>query len=243
MIPLHAENPRPRAGGHGPTLALILAVLGCGPLPPPGEGGSPGEPAGARAEEGAGTVAEAGQDTTLLVPPGYGTLRQDDITLHLQRGDLLVKVTPLEEWVIRLTAPDTYERLRGLAKAHGPRATGRTSASGATLFLVSFFSYEPDVTYQPEDLLLVNRGLRYRPRGIAPVTPSWGTQRLAQQETRMAVYAFDGDMDLETDLVVEYEDLRNDAWRERIVPLLEAERAKVKARAGYSSNPYLRIFR
>lgn len=75
------------------------------------------------------------------------------------------------------------------------------------------------------------------------MTPSWGTQRLAQQETRMAVYAFDGDMDLETDLVVEYEDLRNDAWRERIVPLLEAERAKVKARAGYSSNPYLRIFR
>jgi hypothetical protein len=97
---------------------------------------------------------------------------------------------------------------------------------------VSFFSYVPDVTYEPEDVLLVNRGLRYRPRGIAPVTPSWGTQRLGQQETQMAVYAYDGGMDLETDLVVEYQDLRNEIWRDQIVPLLRAELAKARARAG-----------
>ena len=88
------------------------------------------------------------------------------------------------------------------------------------------------MTYEPEDLLLVNRGLRYRPRGIAPVTPSWGTQRLQQQETRMAVYAFDAGMDLETDLVVEYQGLRNEIWRDGIVPLLKAEEAKVRARSG-----------
>ena len=40
------------------------------------------------------------------------------------------------------------------------------------------------------------------------------------------------DLDLERDLVVEYQGLRNEIWRERILPLLRAEMAKVRARAG-----------
>lgn len=169
---------------------------------------------------------------SLLVPAGYGTLRQDEISLRLQSGALLIKVTPLEEGIIRLTAPDTYERLRGLAEIHGPRATGGALPSQSSLFLVSLFSYQPDVTYEPEDLLLVNRGLRLRPQGIAPITPSWGTQRLGQQETRMAIYAFEGGIEWEADLVAEYQQLRNESWRDQILPLLQAERAKVRARAG-----------
>ena len=52
--------------------------------------------------ETAGTVAgrsPTGRAAELLVPPGNGTLRQDDITLTLEAGDLQLKVTPLEEWV------------------------------------------------------------------------------------------------------------------------------------------------
>jgi hypothetical protein len=166
------------------------------------------------------------------VAPGYGTLFQDAISPRLEGGNLQIKVTPLEEWVIRLTAPDTYARLNGLAETYGVRAARDAMAGSPSLFLVSLFSYEPNVTYEPEELLLVNRGLRFRPLGIAPITPSWGTQRLAQQETRMAIYAFGDGMDLTTDLVVEYRTLRNDSWRGRILPVLEAERAKVRARGG-----------
>jgi hypothetical protein len=201
------------------TLISTSLLLGCGIATAPG---APGE-----------TPAPEGQeDPSGQVPPGYGTLMQDQITLRIQEEYLLIKVTPLEEWVIRLTAPDTYARLQGMARSHGERAARSAMTSAPSLFLVSLFSYQPDVTYEPEDLLLVNRGLRYRPRGIAPVTPSWGTQRLQQQETRMAVYAFDGGMDLETDLVVEYQGLRNETWRDGIVPLLKAEEAKVRARSG-----------
>jgi len=167
-----------------------------------------------------------------MVAAGYGTLLQDAITPQLDGGDLQIKVTPLEEWVIRLTAPDTYKRLQGLGEIYGPRAALTAMAGDASLFLVSLFSYQPDVTYEPEELLLVNRGLRFRPLGIAPITPSWSTQRLAQQETRMAIYAFDESLDLTADLVVEYKTLRNDGWRGRILPLLDAERAKVRARGG-----------
>jgi hypothetical protein len=213
------------------VIFLLLPALVTGGCGPAGPGGEPPAPSGEEPAPGEGGEA-TGEDESLLVPPGYGTLMQDEITLRIRGGDLLIQVTPLEEWIIRLTAPDTYERMKGLAETHGERAGRRALSDDPTLFLVSLFSYEPDVPYQPEDLLLVNRGLRFRPEGIAAVTPSWGTQRLAQQETRMAVYAFGGDVDLERDLVVEYEGMRNAAWRERIVPRLQAELAKVKARAG-----------
>ncbi len=199
--------------------ASAFLWAGCGIHP------SPGSPDLEPAREQEGTPS-------LLVPPGFGTLTQDQITLRIQRGNLLIKVTPLEEWVIRLTAPDTYARLQGMVRTHGERAGAGAVSPPANLFLVSFFSYVPDVTYEPEDVLLVNRGLRYRPRGIAPVTPSWGTQRLGQQETQLAVYAYDGGMDLETDLVVEYQELRNEIWRDQIVPLIRAELARARARAG-----------
>lgn len=200
-----------------PLLVVLGFLVACGPALP-----NPEAPAAREAPEE--------EDVTGLVAVGYGTLVQDQITLRLRKEELLIKVTPLEEWVIRLTAPDTYARLQGLAGTHGPRAARGTQSP--SLFLVSLFSYSPDVLYEPEDLLLVNRGLRYRSRGIAPITPSWGTQRLGQQETRMAVYAFDGGMDLETELVVEYQNLRNEIWRARIVPVLQAEEAKVRARSG-----------
>ncbi len=106
---------------------------------------------------------------------------------------------------------------------------------------MSLFSYEPDVIYEPEDLLLVNRGLRLRPRGIAPITPSWGTQRLGQQETRMAIYAFEGGIEWETDLVVEYQQLRNELWRDQVLPLVQAERAKVRAE-GRRAGPGVRTW-
>jgi hypothetical protein len=204
------------------TLATILGALlaqGCG-------GSAPGTP------PATGPEPATADTSSLMVPAGYGTLLQDQITLQLRSGALLIKLTPLAEEIIRLTAPDTYGRLRGLAQAHGPRASRAAMSRDPSLFLVSLFSYQPDVTYEPEDLLLVNRGLRLRPQGIAPISPSWGTQRLGQQETRMAVYAFEGGIEWEADLVVEYQQLRNEQWRDQIAPVLEAERAKVRARGG-----------
>lgn len=207
-----------RLGG----LVIISAFLsGCGG-PPPQNTPLPD----------LGPETEGGPELSRPVPPGFGTLLQDQITLGIRQGDLLIKVTPLEEWVIRLTAPDTYARLQGMARTHGERAAGMAMSPSSSLFLVSFFSYQPNVTYQPEDLELANRGLRFRPGGIAAVTPSWGLQRLGQQETQMAVYAFAGGIDLEADLVVEYQGLRNEIWRAQIVPLLRAEAAKARARAG-----------
>lgn len=172
----------------------------------------------------------SGEEDEELVPPGYGTLRQDDVTLSLRKDDLLIKVTPLKEGVIRLTAPDTYDRLAGLKSSHGPALERQSGLEDPTLFLVSFFSYEPNIGFEPEDVQLVNQALRLRPVAIRPVTPRWGVQRLAQQETQMAVYAYDRRVDLEQELAVEYQDVRRAGW-DRILQRIQAERARVRARA------------
>lgn len=165
-----------------------------------------------------------------LPPPGFGTLRQDEVTVTLTSGELQIKVTPLDESVTRVTAPDTYRRLSGLAGRFGPDAVRATGSPDASLFLVSVFSETPDAAYVPEELQLLSRGVRLRPGAILPVTPGWGQRRVAQRETEMAVYAFGGGVDLESEVVVAYGLVESGAWA-GILPRIQAERARARARA------------
>ena len=165
-----------------------------------------------------------------MPPPGYGTLRQDDITVEFRIGDLQIKATPLDESIIRVTAPDTERRLRGLAESRSSEAQ-RAAGSSSSLFLVSFFSDAPDVAFVPEELQILSRNVRIRPAAILPITPSWGQRRLHQRQTEMAVYVFPGTLDLESDLAVVYGLEENWAWNS-ILPQVRAERARARARAG-----------
>lgn len=189
-------------------------------------------PAGGPAPAGpepapAGTV---GDTAAALVPVGRGTLRQDEATIQLRQGALLIKVTPLTERVIRLLAPDTYDRLRALAASRSAELAGQ-STDPPELFLVSFFSYEPDVEYQPEGLQIAQQGRLLRPQAILPVSGEFGRQRLNQQETQMAVYAFEPPIEYDRPMTVRYGTGQSDEWA-RIIPRLEAERARVRARGG-----------
>ena len=195
--------------------ALLVLLSGCG---------------GAGAVAGTGqTVAPPGRaGAAALVPPGYGTLTQAEFTLVLESGALQIQVTPLAESVIRLAAPDTYQRLASLAASARESLRSRIREE-TPLFLVSLFSRTPTTTYEPENLHIVNGGLRYRPMAIEAITPGWGGQRLRQEETQIAVYAFDAGIDLEIALTVEYEGARDTSW-DSILRELELERARVRGR-------------
>jgi len=173
------------------------------------------------------TGALAGDAVTDLPLPGYGTLRQDEVSIALTSGDLRLLVTPLEESVTLVAAPDTYRRLSTLAAAHQASA-----GVGATLFLVQFFSERPDVRFVPEEVQLISRGLRVRPSRIIPVTPTWGERRLKQRETEMAVYAFEAGVDLESDLTLVYGLDQTAAWNV-ILTRVQAERARARARGRF----------
>lgn len=164
------------------------------------------------------------------IPAGHGTLKQDEFTVQLRSGPLLVKVTPLSEAVIRTAAPDTYERLRALGESRRKEAENRSGSNEPQLFLVSFFSYQPDVPFQPEDLQLVHQGRPMR-AVILPITPGWGTQRLKQQDLQTAIYAFSDAIDYYTSLTVQYGTFQTDAWQQ-IISKLETERNKILSRSG-----------
>jgi hypothetical protein len=202
--------------------AAVAALLagGCAAAP----AGEPGAPP--PAPRPAGDAARDQQ--TDLVPPGYGTLRQDDVTPSLRSGPLLIKVTPLSEAVIRLLAPDTYDRLHALAENRRAEAA-QAAFSSPEMFLVSFFSYEQDVAFTPEDLQLTHQGRLMRATRFLPVTGGFGRQRLAQQENQSAIYVFDERIDYEQPITVRYGLLESVEWTQ-IIPELEVERAKVRAR-------------
>ena len=171
-----------------------------------------------------------GQDSVgAEIPGGLGTLKQDEFTMGLRSGALLVKVTPLDESVIRLAAPDTYTRLHALRDSRLADARTRTSSEDPELFLVSFFSYEPDVTFQPEDLQIEHQGRLLRASAILPLTPTWGKARLNQQEIATAVYALSEPVNFDLPIVVRYGMDENADWQ-RIIPQLQVERGKITAR-------------
>lgn len=166
-----------------------------------------------------------------MVPPGHGTLRRDDITLSVRNGPLLIQVTPLNEGIIRLLAPDMYNRMHSVAESKRRESGSAAEGNEPELFLVSFFSYQPDVEYQPEDFQLSHQGRLLSPLSVLPVTNGFGRQRLKQQESQSAVYVFSEKIDYNQRLVIRYGTAQTDAWSQ-IIPRLEIERARVRAKAG-----------
>ena len=199
------------------VLALLLATA-CAPAT-----SVPGE-----TEAGAAPTPEQVRQEADPIPVGLGSLHQDQFTMSLRDGDLLLKVTPLDESVIRLAAPDTYERLHNTAESRMQQARDAVYSGEPELMLVSFFSYSPDVDYRPDDLIVVQQGRQMRPVAILPVTSGWGRGRLQQREIQNAVYVFDRDIDYAQPMTIRYGAMDTGDWI-NIVPTLDRERVRVRS--------------
>jgi hypothetical protein len=186
----------------------------------------------APADEQVGPAADSRAEE--LPPPGFGTLRQDDFTIGIATGSVQIKITPLDESVIRLAAPDTYQRLHGMVASRSERIRQSAETAGIRgdpkVFLVSFFTRERQATFEPTSLQLLNQGILYFPQGILPLTPDWGRQQLLQEKTESALYLFAPEIDLDVLLEVEYRGARSLDWSS-IIRVLQAERGRVVSRA------------
>jgi hypothetical protein len=171
-----------------------------------------------------------------LPPAGYGTLSQDDITIPLAvpEGNLFIKVTPLTEWVIRMTAPDTYRRLNGYKVSRGEQILNSARRHGERgwplVLFVTYYTIAVESTYEPHDLQINASNVVYRPFDIIPVTPDFNRERLRQQESQIALYLFDGDIDLDLPIDIEYDRVISGRWS-GIRTVLDRELAKVLSRA------------
>jgi hypothetical protein len=178
----------------------------------------------------------AAQDS---LPVGYGSLRRDDIAVHLTTDQLEIQVLPLEEQVIRLLAPDTYRSLADLVRARRSAVDSLAARIGTqrpTLVLVTFYGLLPQARFSPEDVNLTSRGALFRPIGIVPLSPRWNSYLLDAREQAVAVYLFDEGISFREDLTVTYQGLVTESWS-RSVRLLDQERARVRARVRAAAGP------
>ncbi len=192
--------------------ALLALTLACAPGPAPA------------------------QDTTTagLPPAGYGTLRQEDVSVRLRTGTLQIRVLPLDERVTRLLAPDTYASLHKLQESMASAVAEEAARAGIhapTLVLVTFFGLQDQARFVPDDLTITSRNRFFRPVAILPITPRWSEQLLGQRETASAVYVYEDGIALFDPFAVSYGGTTSTDW-ERTLPVLDRERAAVLARSG-----------
>jgi hypothetical protein len=179
------------------------------------------------------------QEDQSLPPAGYGTLRQEDVSLQLRAPNVQIQIVPLHEGVIRLLATDTYTSLHRLVESRRSEiddAASRWGTREPRVFMVTFFGLEPEARFTPDELVIASQSRLFRPLAIIPLSPLWNNQQLNQRETARALYVFDDGVRLLDPFTVEYVTVRTTAW-EQILRVLERERTSVLARASGERNP------
>ena len=202
------------------ALGLLAAlVLGC-----------------AQAQEQTSAITEQDPD---LPPAGYGTLRQEQVSVGLQSNAVQIQVVPLDERIIRLLAHDTYNslhRLRESKSAEIEQAATRYGMREPQLFLVTFFGLEQEARFEPEDLMVMSQNRLFRPLHIIPISPTWSGRQLNQRETATAVYLYDDGVRIMDPIIVEYNITRSARW-EQILRVIDRELAAVLSRAAAERRP------
>ncbi len=170
---------------------------------------------------------------TDLPPAGYGTLGQDDIGIRLRTQDFVISIMPLDEGVIRLLAPDTYQSMHRLLESKADELADlarRNGISAPSVFLVSFFGTQTRTRFEAEALTITGQSRLFRPRAFLPVSPSFGDRQVRQRETATAIYIFDDGLRMLDPFTVGYDGVSTNGWA-RVLRTLDRERAAVSVRA------------
>ena len=217
----------------GSLAASLVVILASSTACPPAAGGPVADTPPPAADAARDTVAGG------LIPAGFGTLRQDDASITIQAGRLVVRAIPLDESIIRVLAPDSYRSLHELHESRREEIAGfatRYGVRGFTPWLIQFFALEPDVRFSPMDVVISSVGRDFRPVEVIALTPGFGQNRLGQRQVQAAVYLFDEAVDVNQPLVMAVESVRNSTWQETL-RLIERERPLARSRAGRVAPP------
>lgn len=167
------------------------------------------------------------------LPPGYGSLSQDDLSLRMQNDELEIRFIPLSPRVLPLLARDAYQSFRTLVENNRrgiDSVAARAGVSQPGLALVSFFGRRPDVRFDPQTLTLLVRNRIFRPLGLLPLTPRFTSQQLGVRDQVSAIYLFEEDLPVDDSFTLSYGALNSEDWQNK-QQLLNRERARVSARS------------
>ena len=183
-----------------------------------------------------GTVPAAGQEAVPggeLPPPGYGSLKQDNISLRISTSEIEVRFMPLDERLIRLLAPDAYASLHGLVvsrKAAIDEAARQDNLTQPGLVLVSFFALRPAARFDPDLVNISYRSQFERPAAIVPYTGNFSSRQLDVRQQASAIYLFDEPLPVFEPFEVVYGGSKA-AWDDAVLRRIGVERSRVQARA------------
>ncbi len=175
-----------------------------------------------------------------FVPTGFGTLRQNDVSLEISPASgLQVRAIPLDERVIRLLRPDSYKSLRDILRSKDSELTAvrqRGRLTTYSVWYVSFFALEQGETrFSPQEFIISNVGRDFRPIDVLPLSPGFGEYRLKQREVQSALIVFDGQLDVNQPLTAQMEGRSSTTNWTEVTQRIERERAAVRSRASAAS--------
>ena len=171
--------------------------------------------------------------TTDLPPAGFGTLRQTDVAVVLRTDNLQISVLPLDERVIRLLSPDTYQAMHAIRTAREEdlrQAAPFGSAEQWQIFLVTMYASRERIQFDPERIRITSNNRYFRPIEILPITPRWAEHQLDGGGTSSALYLFDRGLDPLKPMTIEYGMEIDTSWGQTLYRL-ELERTRVESRA------------
>ena len=173
----------------------------------------------------------------LLVPAGYGSLKQEDIAIRVGRAWPAGPGDPAGRNDHSRAFPGQLPRASGAVpsrKASLDSIARRTGRGGLSVWLMRFHAIDQGETpFSPMEFVITSVGRDFRPIDVLPITPGFGQQRLRQREVQAALFAFDPQVDVNQPLTVQYESTRNSEWAV-VLARIERERVLVRSRAGSS---------
>jgi hypothetical protein len=181
----------------------------------------------------AGPVSGQSGERAQPLPPGFGSLSQNDLALRVRNDELEIRLVPLNPRITPLLAPDAYQSLHNLVQTHRraiDSVAARAGASPPGLALVTFFGNRADVRFDPQRLTLLVRSSLFRPVGLIPLDAKFASQQLGVRQQASAIYVFEQDIPVEDSFTMSYADLVSADWQAKL-PGLDRERSRIAARA------------
>jgi hypothetical protein len=169
----------------------------------------------------------------VAVPPGYGSLRQDDIQLTLRTPTLEIRFLPLDPRTGNLLANDAYTSFRKLLLDNRARIDEVARSKGISqpgVVYVSFFGLAPGASFDAEVLAIVVRNRLLRPLGIVPYTPGFLEQRLDARQSKSAFYLYEEAVPVLEPFQLQYQNQYTADWDPKL-SRINGERQRVALRA------------
>lgn len=183
---------------------------------------------------GGGRSLQAQVDTVGLLPPGFGTLDLNSVTLVMQAAALEIRFVPLDKRVLRLAKPSVDSAMDQLVTRFSSQIKDLTERSGVStpgLAMVTFYATQPGARFTPQDLRVVTPGREFAPIGILPFNSNFNSGQLDLRQQASALYIFEQTIPVETSFGIGYGPTASpDAWTP-ILQTLNREKSRVQARA------------